>query len=149
MNEPEIIKEDVLQVAKSLHMSPTEEQIKYVIDGFDGEADRDPSGNWELWIESLLYEQGDVEQNTPPKKVKHFLYDITTGEVQLDLGEITELEAEKYEDGSLRAITEKQLMVEQALIQIKKDIDGGDLTAIEGLLQVIPFNILKDFLPEL
>jgi len=60
-------KENVLQVAKGLYMNPTEEQIQYCIDGFDGMAEDDPTGDWTLWIEQLLYEQDDVEQNVPPK----------------------------------------------------------------------------------
>jgi hypothetical protein len=142
-----ITREDVINVAKDLHMSPTEEQIQYVIDNFDAEAEQDPTGYWVLWIENLLCQQ-DVEQVVPPKKIKHFLFDQTTGEVVNDLGEITELEAEKYEDNSLRAITEHQLYVEQAIAQIRKDVESGDVTAIEGLLQVIPTATLKDFLPE-
>ena len=143
----EISKEDVLKVAKDLHMNPTEEQIQYCIDGFEDEAERDPTGDWTLWIESLLHEQ-DVVQVVPPKKFQYFLFDITTGETELDLGMLTHLEAENYEDGSLRAITEHQLLVEKAIIEIRKDVESGDVTAIEGLLQLVPMNLLKGFLPE-
>jgi hypothetical protein len=142
-----IQKEDVLSVAKDLNISPTEEQIQYVIENFESEADNDPTGNLTLWIENLLYQQ-DIIQNIPPKKIKHFLYNITTGDVELELGEITEQEAENYEDGSLRAITEHQLLVEKAIVQIKKDVADGDVTSIEGLLQVISIDKLRDFLPE-
>lgn len=54
----EIHREDVLSVAKSLNFQPTGEQIQKVIDGFAEEADSDPSGNLELWIENLLYNLG-------------------------------------------------------------------------------------------
>jgi len=141
-------REDVIKIAKDLHMRPTEEDIQYVIKHFDSEADADPTGDWTLWIENLLCSHLDLPQFPPPKKIRHFLYDMTTGEVELDLGEITELEAENYEDGSLRAITEHQLLVEQVLVQIRKDVECGDVTAIEGLLQLIPLKTLKDFLPE-
>ena len=141
-------REDVIKIAKDLHMRPTEEDIQYVIDNFDNEADADPTGDWTLWIENLLSSHLDLPQFPPPKKIRHFLFDTTTGEVQLDLGEITELEAEGYEDGSLRAITEHQLIVEQAIVQIRKDVADGDVTALEGLLQLIPLKTLKDFLPE-
>jgi hypothetical protein len=56
-----ITREDVINVAQDLHMSPTEEQVQYVIDNFDAEADQDPTGYLKLWIENLLYQQ-DVEQ---------------------------------------------------------------------------------------
>jgi len=142
-----INKEDVLEIAKDLNMSPTEEQIQYCIDNIDGMAEDDPTGDWVLWTEQLLRDQ-DIVQETPPKKIRHFLYDMTTGDVELDLGEITEIEAEKYEDGSLRAITEHQLLVEQAIVEIRKDVASGDVTAIEGLLQLVPKKLLIDFLPE-
>jgi len=139
---------DVIKIAKDLNMSPTEEHIQYVIDNFDAEAKQDPTGDFSLWIENLLYQQ-DITQNTPEKKQKHFLYDMTTGDVELELGEMTELEAENYEGGSLRSVTEHQLYVEKAILQIREDINYGDVTALEGLLQVIPLKTLKDFLPDL
>ncbi len=49
---------------------------------------------------------------------------------------------------TLRKLSEQDVLVEQALRQIVKDVNDGDLTAIEGLLQVIPIKTLKDFLPE-
>ncbi len=82
------------------------------------------------------------------KKEKHFLYDMTSGEVMYELGEITPIEAEKYEDGSLRAITEHQVLVEESIVQIQNDVRDGDLTVIEGLLQTLSLETLKNFLPE-
>jgi hypothetical protein len=142
-----IQKEDVLSVAKDLHMSPTEEQIQYCIDNIDGMAEDDPTGDWVLWTEQLLRDQ-DVAQETPPKKFQYFLFDITTGETEMELGMLTHLEAEKYEGGSLRVITEHQLLVEKAIIEIRNDVASGDVTAIEGLLQLVPKKLLIDFLPE-
>lgn len=49
-------KSDVLRVAKDLNFLPTEEQINEVIERIDEEAENDPSGNLELWIENLLYD---------------------------------------------------------------------------------------------
>lgn len=141
-------KKDVIEIAKDLHLNPTEEQIQYVIDNFDDEAEQDPTGDWRLWIENLLYQQDVEELPKPDPKIRHFLYDMTTGEVHSDLGEITEIEAEKFEDGSMRAITEFQLLVEQSITQIKQDVADGDVTALEGLLQLIPIETLRDFLPE-
>ena len=141
-------REDVIKIAKDLHMRPTEKDIQYVIEHFDNEAEIDPTGDWTLWIENLLISHLDLEQFPPPKKYQYFLFDETTGEVELDLGMLTHSEADNYESNSLKAITAHQLMVEQALIEIQKDVRDGDLTAIEGLLQVIPERYLKDFLPE-
>jgi len=58
-----ITKEDVLAVANDLNLNPTESEIQAVIDGFEGEADNDPTGSLPLWIESLLYSL-DVKQNS-------------------------------------------------------------------------------------
>jgi len=92
----------------------------------------------------------DVEQlPKPPKKEKFYLYDITTGELQLDLGEITQDEADNYEDGSLRAITEKEHVINQVIVEMRKDFDNGDVTAIDELLKFIPIENLKSYLPEL
>jgi hypothetical protein len=139
---------DILKIVSDLHFRiPTEEEFQYVFENFDAEAERDSAGDWQLWIENLLVEQ-DIPQSPPPPKFQYFLFDQTTGEVELDLGMLTHSEADNYESNSLRAITERQLMVEQALQIIQKDIRDGDLTAIECLLQVIPKKCLKDFLPE-
>jgi hypothetical protein len=57
-------KSDVLRVAKDLNFLPTEEQINEVIERIDEEAENDPSGNLELWIENLLY-------NIEVEQIKH------------------------------------------------------------------------------
>jgi hypothetical protein len=59
-------REDVIHIAEDLHMKPTEEQIQSVINDFDSEAEQDPTGDWTLWIENLLFNL-DVEQIVPPK----------------------------------------------------------------------------------
>lgn len=41
-----------------------------------------------------------------------------------------------------------QTFIDKALTEIVADVNGGDLTAIEGLLKVIPLDAIKDFLPE-
>lgn len=138
---------DVLSTAKDLHMSPTEEQIQYVIENFDAEAERDPTGDWELWIENLLVQQ-DIPQNPPPEKFKYYLYDMTSAEISDCIGEFTEEEAEKFESNSIRAIKEHQMLVEKALVVIVDDVNKKDLTVIEELLQTIPKDKLINFLAE-
>jgi len=51
--------EEVHDVAVSLHYELTDAQIEYVIQGFEAEAEEDPSGNRMLWIEKLIYEFDD------------------------------------------------------------------------------------------
>lgn len=143
-----ISKEDVLHVAEYMRMKPTKEQIQFCIDEFSRQADADPTGSWQVWIEDLLLEQ-DVEQlPKPQKKEKFYLYDMTTGELQLDLGEITQDEADNYEDGSLRAITEKEHVINQVIAEMRKDFANGDVTAIDELLKFTPIKNLKSYLPE-
>ena len=42
----------------------------------------------------------------------------------------------------------KQELIDKVIEQFKQDINEGDLTAIDGLLQLIPIKTLKDYLPE-
>ncbi len=43
---------------------------------------------------------------------------------------------------------EDQQFVDQALDQIKKDVEMGDMTAVCELLQFIPLEYIKGYLPE-
>jgi hypothetical protein len=47
-----------MTVAQSLKLNPNKEQVKYVLDNMESQADSDPTGNWQTHIEDLLYEQG-------------------------------------------------------------------------------------------
>lgn len=48
--------DDVIIVAESLGLNPSLAEIREVLKRYDGEADEDPSGSWQLWVEKLLYE---------------------------------------------------------------------------------------------
>lgn len=48
----------------------------------------------------------------------------------------------------LRHTVETKSLVDQALDQIKKDVNDGDLTAIEELLKYVPQAVLSSFLSE-
>ena len=54
--------EDVLKVAISLNLHPNESQVTYVINNYESEQSNDPSGNLELWIENLLYQQDGINK---------------------------------------------------------------------------------------
>jgi len=114
-----IQKEDVLKVAKDLNFYPTEEQIKEVIVGFEDEADNDPTGNLELWIENLLYSV-EALQVVPPK----------------------------YHSSNPKPTETDQKVIDQVLEQIQKDVAVGDMTAVCELLQFTPIEYLKGYLPE-
>ena len=141
-------REDVIKIAKDLHMRPSEEDIQYVIENFDAEADADPTGDWTLWIENLLSSHLDLPQFPPPKKYRYFLYDITTGDIEMDLGMKTELEAELYDGDSLRTIKEEDHVIQCVIAEMRKDLDAGDVTAIDELLRFLPLDRLKGYLPE-
>lgn len=80
--------------------------------------------------------------------MEYFLYNHETRKVVKKLGLLTLKEVNEHDNGNIRAITKKQLYVELSLDEIVKDVNSGDLTAIEGLLQTIDINVLKCFLPE-
>lgn len=82
------------------------------------------------------------------KKDNFYLYDMTSGEIMCPLGRMTEIESEKFETNSLRAITEHEALAEMALAQIKEDLRNQDATAIFELLLKTPKKYLKGFLPE-
>ncbi len=62
-----ITKADVLIVAHTLRLSPTETQIKYVIDTYESECEEDPTGVFDLIIEKLLYDVISPKAKTKDK----------------------------------------------------------------------------------
>jgi len=112
-------KEDVLRVAKDLYFYPTKEEIQEVINRLDEEAENDPTGNLELWIENLLYSI-EVKQIVPPK----------------------------YDNSNPKPTENDQQLIDAVIERIKKDVKVGDFTAIEELLFFIPIEYLKGYLPE-
>lgn len=42
----------------------------------------------------------------------------------------------------------KQELVDRCIEEIKNDVRGGDVTAIDGMLILVPTKVLKDYLPE-
>ena len=56
-NKCGLVKDDVKRVADDLHISVTDEQIELVLKCVDDEAERDPTGDWQLWVENLLYQK--------------------------------------------------------------------------------------------
>ncbi len=112
-------REDVLSVARELSFYPTEAEIQEVIERFDEEAENDPSGNWKLWIENLLYNM-EVRQVVPPK----------------------------YSPSNPKPTDDDQQLVDEVIEEIQKDIRNGDLTVLDELLKFIPKRYLIESLPE-
>lgn len=85
-----ITRAEVIEVAKDLNINPTEEQILYAIRFYEAQAEDDPTGYWELWVEALLY---DFDPNYSPSdddveielvfaelKKQYIDSDVTSGE---------------------------------------------------------------------
>lgn len=51
-----IDREDVLDIAESLNISLTEEQINKIILLYPHEEECDPTGTWELIVENCIYQ---------------------------------------------------------------------------------------------
>lgn len=49
---------------------------------------------------------------------------------------------------NLNSMSDKEHLIDAAIAQIKKDLEMGDTTAIAELLQAVPEENLKAFLPE-
>ena len=56
MKTCKIIEEDVIDVAKSLNMTVTPEQIDWVLDCYEDSQRQDPTAEWNLVVEDLLYQ---------------------------------------------------------------------------------------------
>ena len=61
-----LVREDVISVGNDLKFPPlTEAQINIVLSRVDAQADSDPTGNWRVWVENILY---DVVPKKPTEK---------------------------------------------------------------------------------
>lgn len=114
-----ISKKDVLSVANRLCFYPTEAQVNEVIERFEEEAENDPTGSLELWIENLLYSI-KPKQVIPPT----------------------------YHSSNPKPTEQDQELIDKAIEQIKQDVSCGDITAIEELLMFVPVEYIKGFIPE-
>lgn len=65
----------------------------------------------------------------------------------LDLGECF-MQFIQSKESKFLPLTATQELIDQTLVEIQKDVNCGDLTAIEGMLQLVSAQLLKDYLPE-
>lgn len=49
---------------------------------------------------------------------------------------------------TVETFEDKQELIDQVLDEMRRDFEGGDITAIDGLLQLVDSKALKDYLPE-
>ena len=66
-----IDRDEVLEIAHSINMFPSDEQVKEVINGYEYEAEQDPTGEHDLWIEQGLYNAGVVQKT--PEEAKTYM----------------------------------------------------------------------------
>jgi len=55
LNSNTITKEDVYTIANKLKLTITDDQIRMVLELYEGEAEQDPSANWSQVVENLIY----------------------------------------------------------------------------------------------
>lgn len=55
---------------------------------------------------------------------------------------------EAIEEAKEKQKEHKQELVDKCIEEIKNDVRSGDVTAIDGMLILVPTKVLKDFLPE-
>jgi hypothetical protein len=83
-------------------------------------------------------------------KELHFLYEMTTGEFELSLGNISPEKAEVYEDSSLRAISESTVVewIQEGLksMYVYSEVTSGEFIHGEILYgyALIPENIIRE-----
>ncbi len=46
------------------------------------------------------------------------------------------------------SMSQRELLLDEVLLQIKQDVDNGDMTAIHEMLMELPTEILLAYLPE-
>jgi hypothetical protein len=52
-----ITEKEIKDLAYRINLNePTKEQVEFVIEHYDSQAESDPTGYWELWVEQLLYD---------------------------------------------------------------------------------------------
>lgn len=108
------------------------ETNKYYIDGWESEDD-DAEGMTLATVD----EDGVVEW------LKGFSigWEVNKETIHSNVFEAIEEAREKQRE-------HKQELVDRCIEEIKNDIMSGDVTAIDGMLILVPTKVLKDFLPE-
>ena len=79
--------------------------------------------------------------------------DSAGGEIQESVGcsdehNTCDSEIKIHEEHLEEVNSERQELIDNVLLNIQEDIEGGDLTAIEELVKFIPSQFLKGYLPE-
>jgi len=91
LNKYGIVREDVLSVAKDLNFMPTEAQVEIALTLIDWEAEGDPTGNWNLWVENILYSLEVAQTQSQKKKIALIISNIETTKQTLEGFDLDEL----------------------------------------------------------
>jgi hypothetical protein len=92
-----IQKEDVLQVSKRLDIKVNEKTIKWVLENYESFQNDDPTSNWNLVVESMLY---DIPEELKPKVFEFYLDQKVTNWMRTNF----EIEADTEEEARKMAI---------------------------------------------
>jgi hypothetical protein len=93
----QIKREDVLQVSNDLKIKVNEKVIQWVLDNYEGFQADDPTSNWNLVVESMLY---DIPDELKPKIFEFYLDQKVTNWMRTNF----EIEADTEEEAQKLAI---------------------------------------------
>jgi hypothetical protein len=93
----QIKREDVLQVSNDLKIKVNEKVIQWVLDNYEGFQADDPTSNWNLVVESMLY---DIPEELKPKVFEFYLDQKVTNWMRTNF----EIEADTEEEARKMAI---------------------------------------------
>jgi len=93
----QIKREDVLQVSNDLKIKVNEKVIQWVLDNYEGFQADDPTSNWNLVVESMLY---DIPDELKPKIFEFYLDQKVTNWMRTNF----EIEADTEEEARKMAI---------------------------------------------
>lgn len=93
----QIKKEDVLQVSNDLNIKVNEKTIQWVLDNYESFQNDDPTSNWNLVVESMLY---DIPDELKPKVFDFYLDQKVTNWYRTKF----KIEAETEEEAQKMAI---------------------------------------------
>jgi hypothetical protein len=93
----QIKREDVLQVSKRLDIKVNEKIISWVLENYEGFQADDPTSNWNLVVESMLY---DIPEELKPKVFEFYLDQKVTNWMRTNF----EIEADTEEEARKMAI---------------------------------------------
>jgi len=79
-----ITKEDIKDVAKSINVELTDNEIKWILSLYDEAQREDPSGTWNLVVENLVYQCVEMREDQDLYDNEIFGEDASTDDCWFD-----------------------------------------------------------------